>query len=89
MCMKKVSMKEVFVDEYMKEICHKSSKDLVQLNADGGWNEVEDKNDQAEEIGENKMIKNIITIQIIIIFYLYGFVKETDCLKSSCCLYLF
>jgi len=59
-CMKKVSMKEVFVDEYMKEICHKSSKDLVQLNADGGWNEVEDKNDQAEEIADDDEEEEIL-----------------------------
>ena len=52
MCMKPVSMKDVFVDEYMKEICQKSSKDLIKLNADGGWQEVEDKNDQAVEIGQ-------------------------------------
>ena len=51
-CMKPVSMKDVFVDEYMKEICQKSSKDLIKLNADGGWQEVEDKNDQAVEIGQ-------------------------------------
>ena len=44
-------MKQVFVDGYMKEICEKSKNDTVQLNHDGTWQEVEDKNEKCEEIG--------------------------------------
>jgi len=62
-CLQPVSMKQVFVDGYMKEICEKSKNDTVQLNHDGTWQEVEDKNEKCEEIAddddeEEEIIKN-------------------------------
>jgi len=49
-CLKAVSMKRVFVDLYMKEICQMSNNDAVQLNQDGSWREVENRNENIDEI---------------------------------------
>ena len=35
----------------MKEICQMSNNDAVQLNQDGSWREVENRNENIDEIG--------------------------------------